>query len=555
VSIPDYGIIYNWDGNPLSYSEYPQSVGQLLEKVYAPIRDTQVGAHFWCVGEQEAKWPSQDLPITGDAVGRVYETVWNMRMAESIRAMFERGEDPYGDIVRHGHDLGVDVWASVRMNDNHFWAVSSSDGEVTHRGKDPMWWWASRRKPLSVDEMTRTTASYLTQERKDHPQWTLGDTADPWAATSWNMAIPEVRELRLKLISEALRQADWDGVELDWQRHGFHLPTTDGFRLRYVLTDLQRAVRRLADEMARARRRPFHVAVRVASTLESCRRIGYDIETWVNEGLCDLIIPGGNSGTDADIDMDGFREILAGTQVKLYAGLDTDFRMRAKRLMPQAEWSDRWIRGEAAKLWDQGADGMYAFNWHANAETKRGLLTTVGSPETLAGSSKVYAAVHGSHAAQGTLRHGADRHDRIYAETPVTLYPTLTDECPVFHLPFHDDLAGAIHPVIHPGTHPDIELQIEIEHFSPTIDRVEVNVNGMDLGLPAVRNAAAEDPADPAMVSENSWLVWPLDPAQLSIGVQEVRVRLVERDERLSVALVIRHVEVHVAYSTDRLTA
>ena len=224
MAVPDYNIIYNWDGNPLSYSEYPQSVEQLLDKTYAPIRDTQVGAHFWCVGEHEAKWPSQSLPMAGDAVGRVYETVWNMRKAESIRAMFERGEDPYGDMVRHGHEIGVDVWASVRMNDNHFWAVSSSDGEVKHRGRDPMWWWSSTRKPLSVDDMPRTTASYLTQERKDNPEWTLGNSVQPWVATSWNMAIPEVRELRMRLISEALRQAEWDGVELDWQRHGFHLP-------------------------------------------------------------------------------------------------------------------------------------------------------------------------------------------------------------------------------------------------------------------------------------------------------------------------------------------
>ena len=40
---PGYGIIYNWDGSPYGYSEVPQSVDQLLEKVYAPLRDTQVG--------------------------------------------------------------------------------------------------------------------------------------------------------------------------------------------------------------------------------------------------------------------------------------------------------------------------------------------------------------------------------------------------------------------------------------------------------------------------------------------------------------------------------
>ena len=56
---PAYPVIYNWDGAPHDYSEYPQSVEQFVEKAYAPMKDTQVGAHFWCTGEHEAKWPSK----------------------------------------------------------------------------------------------------------------------------------------------------------------------------------------------------------------------------------------------------------------------------------------------------------------------------------------------------------------------------------------------------------------------------------------------------------------------------------------------------------------
>ena len=92
---PDYGIIYNWDGAPHGYSEYPQSMEAFLDKVFAPIRDTQVGALLWCLGVHEATWPSRKIEMVGDSVGRVYETVGAMRGAENIRAMFERGENPY----------------------------------------------------------------------------------------------------------------------------------------------------------------------------------------------------------------------------------------------------------------------------------------------------------------------------------------------------------------------------------------------------------------------------------------------------------------------------
>ena len=49
--VPDYKIIYNWDGAPQGYSEYPQSMEQFLEKTYAVMKNTQVGAHFWSIEE------------------------------------------------------------------------------------------------------------------------------------------------------------------------------------------------------------------------------------------------------------------------------------------------------------------------------------------------------------------------------------------------------------------------------------------------------------------------------------------------------------------------
>ena len=33
TAAPNYGIMYNWDGAPHGYSEYPQSLAQFLDKV------------------------------------------------------------------------------------------------------------------------------------------------------------------------------------------------------------------------------------------------------------------------------------------------------------------------------------------------------------------------------------------------------------------------------------------------------------------------------------------------------------------------------------------
>ena len=52
---PGYGIIYNWDGAPHGYSEVPQSMEAFLDKLYAPLEDTQVGCLCWCIGEHAAR--------------------------------------------------------------------------------------------------------------------------------------------------------------------------------------------------------------------------------------------------------------------------------------------------------------------------------------------------------------------------------------------------------------------------------------------------------------------------------------------------------------------
>ena len=36
---------------------------QFLEKVYAPLADTQVDALFWCLGTHEATWLSDNIPV------------------------------------------------------------------------------------------------------------------------------------------------------------------------------------------------------------------------------------------------------------------------------------------------------------------------------------------------------------------------------------------------------------------------------------------------------------------------------------------------------------
>ena len=516
---PQYRIIYNWDGAPHGYSEYPQTLEQFVDKTFAPLRDTQVDALFWCLGEHEASWNSPTLPRVGDSQQRVYQTARSMRHNENIRAMLKRGENPHQALVERGHELGIAVYASIRMNDNHFGG-------------------------LQLDRMPQEVREGLTKLRKEHPDWCLGANQAPrWFAASWNMAIPEVRRHRLQYITEALDLAEWDGVELDWQRHGFHLPATDAHRLRYTLTDLQRAVRNRSQQIGAKRKRPFHLAVRVATTMESCRRIGYDLEEWVDQDLCDLVVAGGGAGTDPGVEVEKFQQLLAGHPIRFYPGFDSGFWGTHAGLRTPREWHDDWVRGTAAGYWDRGVDGVYVFNWHANENTRRNLLTRVGAAETLATTNKIYATLHRHITDPTGAWGGADLNDRILGETPVALYPTLSGEGPRFGVSIHDDVVAARHA----GKLVRCELQVALTHHSPD-DRITISLDNEQLTLPAVRYATKEDPENPADIDEIGWLVWSLAPEQLAKGDHQLQIRLLKRDSRIAPPLRVEHVEVRLEY-------
>ena len=146
----------------------------------------------------------------------------------------------------------------------------------------------------------------------------------------------------------------------------------------------------------------------------------------------------------------------------------------------------------------------------------------------------------GPAAAQGAVD------DRIYGETAVILYRTLTGEGPHFHVPVHDEVVEEDRK----GRVESVELHIELEHFSPT-DEVEVSLDGKHLGPPVVRDAVAEDPNDPADVGENSWLVWALEPEQADRGPHEIQVCLQQRNPRIGIELVVQHVEIYINYRTS----
>jgi hypothetical protein len=353
------------------------------------------------------------------------------------------------------------------------------------------------------------------------------------------MAVPEVRQHRYAHIEEVCTRYDWDGVELDWQRHGFHLPQDEGYRLRYVLTDLQRAVRRLTRGLSRQRGRPFYLAARVATTPETCLRLGYDIPLWVEEGLVDILIPAGGAATDPSPDVAGFADLCRGRDIAVYPGFDGGL-------------PDPWVGPEDPQTKDHlrtraiacrhhrtGADGIYVFNWHASRDSRRDLLTQVGALETLRHQDKIYAATHRFRQHAGPWR-GAYQNDRVRGQVPVPLKPTLMGTGPVIPLEVGDDLAA--------DAPAEVELRLRLDQWVRG-DEVQVKWNGAGLPNPEIRYDTSADPHRISSVSDAAWLCWKLDPAGVSLGPNRVEAILKKRHPQLACDLVLTDMELVIRYT------
>ena len=221
-SMPRYRVIMNWDGDDvLSQAEVPMSREKFIEVLYEGLEGSAVDCAFWNGSAgSTAFYPSEVLEFKGEADQGRCEGVMQWRSIANARAMIERGEDPNESAIAGARERGLDIFYSCRMNDQH---------------------------------QDRTDMPLL---KREHPELLLGDSVPPWFSTSWDYSHDRVREHRLEMVRELANNYDFDGIELDWQRHAHHLPVHQAFRRRYVLTDFMRQARQIVHRAGERRGRP-----------------------------------------------------------------------------------------------------------------------------------------------------------------------------------------------------------------------------------------------------------------------------------------------------------
>ncbi|NLE36830.1 MAG: family 10 glycosylhydrolase, partial [Pirellulaceae bacterium] len=469
-------IIFNNDGNDGRTSpDEPRTHENFLGKRTTALAGSQVDAIFYCTGLFNLyTHHSKESEPRVYREGNVVEWGWELG---------NKGPDSLETMVRFGHQHGMEVFWSMRMNDCH----------------------------------DSTMPRNLSQWKKDHPECLMGKKGvrfkaggNRWSAL--NYAVPETRDKVLRILTDVATRYDVDGLELDFFRSPIYfLPQMHGQPVTRehcdMMTDLLRRVRRMADEQAARRGRPMLIAVRVPDSVEFARAMGLDLVRWLEEDLVDLM------AVTCLFRLNPWETSVAlGHKhgVPVYASLsESRFKDEEAKALRHTE---PCYRGRALEAWAAGMDGIYIFNFD---DVQSELWNELGDPEKLLAREHLYTTgyttVYGANSwlANGTRFLGLPA---PLPERPLTLKPggSASVELRTGPPPPSDPQEGQT-------SHVRARLRFQKAPEDPTVLQVELNGHALGAGE-----------------FSDGWLEYPVKPEWIRKGVNRFDLQLARsQDGRL----------------------
>ena len=227
------------------------------------------------------------------------------------------GMDPLKVLIDRCHHHGMKFIADIRMNDRH-----------------------GDRQGIA----------------KEHPEWIILGSANDYA-------LDEVRDAMLAFTKEVLDGYEVDGIEYDYMRWCHMFKPGEGKQNAHLLTEFTRKTRQLLDDAAKRRgidRLEF--GVRVPQSIAECDYLGFDVATWVKEGLVDFVVPSDFMHSDTNMRTEDFVKLAEGTSCKIYPAIHNRISMDGPnehyRLMNLAN-----MRAAAQNFYGFGADGVSPYNY------------------------------------------------------------------------------------------------------------------------------------------------------------------------------------------------
>ena len=525
----DGSMIHCWGRAALPQNSGPLSRQEFTALVFTPLENSGVDTLLFSFGSGNvAEYQSNVLEWPGEADRFQFpeSRTWHGGVEVdpkdqylNPKSLADSGHNPPQVIVDECHRRGLKAFVSLRMND-------------IHDGQHP-------RGTLPNPE--------LPTFKRINPDWLVPDL-DWWSAL--NFEVEPVRKLKLRVIEEFFDRWDFDGIELDWLRHTFYFPRGLEREKGKYLTEFMRAVRQRLRRRAARRGRPIEIAVRVPERVEWCLEGGFDVPTWIREGLADFLILG--QGLTECRGLSGFRELMGSRRLPIYPSL-----------YPFGNgypiYPDEVIRGSAANLWRDGADGLYTFNWFFYGTWRSRLLREIADPALLRDKDKRYTLVQRfeSHRTGRSPRSDSVRFNTTIKAAPLPFTLGRSGATQTLTLPIADEVSSTSNPPR------QAELLVALDGLSG--DVLEFSLNGRPLEpreLDAVEDLAPVDcrldippgqgilgfPPRARLDMDFSGLRLQVPVAGLTRGHNQLRLRLKRRPSGADRPVRVRRIELSVGY-------
>ena len=277
--------------------------------------------------------------------------------------LHQDGIDPYALWLARARKHGIAGWLSMRMNDVH-----NVDDEQSYMHSD-LW--------------------------RAHPEYRrVSYRLDRSADRAFDYGHQAVRDYHFSLIRELVERYDFDGLELDWMRFGYHFKPGNERAGLALLTEFTAKVRALLNVWEKKRGHKIRLGARVPSRPATAWGLGYDVSEWARRKLIDMLVVTPFWATiETDMPIELWKDLLRGTGVTLAAGLEVLLRAYPD-IKPVPMNTLETARGAAASLLDRGADRVYLFNYMDSQTAMDGienyatLLRELGQLSTLTGKSR-----------------------------------------------------------------------------------------------------------------------------------------------------------------------
>ena len=187
---------------------------------------------------------------------------------------------------------------------------------------------------------------------------------------AYDYALEPVRQAMLDFNQEVLDGYEVDGIEYDYMRWCHMFKPGEGKKNAHLLSEFTRKTRRQLDEAARRRGcGRLVLGVRVPQSLEECEYLGFDLATWIREGLVDFVVPSDFMHSDTNMKTEEFVRLAKGTHCKIYPAIHPRISMDGPnehyRLMTLANF-----RAAAQNYYGFGADGISPYNYQFSFERR-----------------------------------------------------------------------------------------------------------------------------------------------------------------------------------------